>query len=205
MTLHKFKFFLQALPTVLTNCTHKPLRPLATALLIGLLTVGVSACGDIETGPPKTNPKYDSKARKNQQESIFGSGGLFNFDSAKSSGGSGSGIGVNSFLWRASLDTISFMPIASADPFGGVIITDWYSPPESPDERLKVNIFILGTELRSDGIRATVFRQELEEKSEGMAIWRDVAVAPETVLKLENAILDKARELRTKQALEIDD
>ena len=75
-------------------------------------------------------------------------------------GGSGSGgIGVNSFLWRASLDTIAFMPLLSADPFGGVIITDWYGPPESQNERFKLNVFILGKTLRSDGVRATVFKQ----------------------------------------------
>ncbi len=70
------------------------------------------------------------------------------------------GLGVNSHLWRATLDTISFMPIASADPFGGVIITDWYSPPQSPRERLKMNIFILDRQLRSDGVKVSLFRQE---------------------------------------------
>jgi hypothetical protein len=101
-------------------------------------------------------------------------------------------IGVNTYLWRASLDTVSFMPVASADPFGGVIITDWYSPPESPTERFKVNVFILDRQLRSDGIRAAVFRQT--ETADGH--WADAPVDPKTALNVENAILAKARELR---------
>src|SRR6201998_852295 len=70
-------------------------------------------------------------------------------------GGTSRTVGVNSYLWHATLDTLSFMPLASADPFGGVIITDWYSPSTTQDERFKVNIFILGRELRADGVRAS--------------------------------------------------
>ena len=101
------------------------------------------------------------------------------------------GVAVNSLLWRASLDTVSFMPLVSADPFGGVIITDWYSPPETPEERFKVNIFILGRELRADGIRASVFRQQLENGS-----WVDAPTATRTATDLEDAILTRARQLR---------
>ena len=68
-------------------------------------------------------------------------------------------LGVNSYLWHASLDTLSFMPLASADPFGGVIITDWYSAPDAPNERLKVTIYILDRSLRADGLKIAVFRQ----------------------------------------------
>src|SRR3984957_4264817 len=85
-------------------------------------------------------------------------------------------LGVNSHLWRASLDTISFMPIASADPFGGVIITDWYSPPQAAQERFKVNVLIRGRDLRADGVKVSVFRQT---KETGGA-WVDAAVAPAT-------------------------
>ena len=89
-------------------------------------------------------------------------------------GGGGSGVAVNSFLWHASLDTVSFMPLASADPFGGIIITDWYSPPDTPNERFKVNIFILGRELRADGVRVSVFRQTRD----GGGQWVDAPVDP---------------------------
>jgi len=119
---------------------------------------------------------------------------LFAPDTDKDSGGGGggSGIGVNSFLWHASLDTVSFMPLASADPFGGTIITDWYSPPETPNERFKINIFILGRDLRADGVRARVFRQNKEPSGQ----WADAAVDQTTGTGIENAILARARQIR---------
>ena len=110
--------------------------------------------------------------------------------------GGPAGVGVNSYLWRATLDTVSFMPLASADPFGGVIITDWYSPPDQPSERFKVNIFILGRELRADGVRASVFRQ----KRDGNAQWVDAPVDQATGTDLENAILTRARQMRLSTA-----
>ena len=79
------------------------------------------------------------------------------------------GLGVNSFLWRATLDTLGFMPLASADPFGGVIITDWYEDPKTKGERFKVNALILDKTLRADGVKITVFKQRLDAKN----IWRD--------------------------------
>jgi len=103
-----------------------------------------------------------------------------------------SGIAVNAFLWRASLDTIAFMPLASADPFGGVIITDWYSPPETPDERFKVNVYILGRMLRADGLKVSVFRQQRNAAGQ----WNDANVGPEVPGEFENAVLSQARELR---------
>jgi hypothetical protein len=100
-------------------------------------------------------------------------------------------LGVNSYLWHASLDTLAFMPLASADPFGGVIITDWYSSPEDPNERMKVTIYILDRRLRADGIKIAVFRQT--HAADG---WADAQVNPDTSIKLEDAILTRARELR---------
>ena len=111
-------------------------------------------------------------------------------------GGVGSAIGVNSYLWRATLDTVSFMPLASADPFGGVIITDWYSPPDQQNERFKVNIFILGRELRADGVRASVFRQTRNPDGQ----WVDASVDQATGTDLENAILTRARQMRLSTA-----
>lgn len=104
----------------------------------------------------------------------------------------GAGIGVNSFLWRASLDTLAFMPLASADPFGGVIITDWFSPAETPSERFKLNVYILGRELRSDGVKATVFRQ----RRDAAGGWADAPTENTTSSQVENAILTRARQIR---------
>ena len=101
-------------------------------------------------------------------------------------------IAVNAYLWRASLDTLAFMPLASADTLGGVIITDWYTPPESPNERLKMTVYILSRELRADGLRVAVFRQARD----GKGGWSDAAVKRDTASELENIILTRARELR---------
>lgn len=100
-------------------------------------------------------------------------------------------LGVNSYLWRASLDTLSFMPVRSADPFGGVILTDWYSSPNAPNDRMRVTVYILDRRLRADGLKVSVFRQA--QSAQG---WADAAVNPETAVKLEDAILTRARELR---------
>ena len=95
-------------------------------------------------------------------------------------------------MWRASLDTLSFLPLASADPFGGVIITDWYAPPESRGERFKVTVYLLGRQLRSDGLRVSVFRQSQAANGN----WVDSALAEGTETKMADAILTRARELR---------
>ncbi|MEQ8194957.1 MAG: DUF3576 domain-containing protein [Rhodospirillales bacterium] len=106
--------------------------------------------------------------------------------------GKGGVIGVNSYLWRASLDTISFMPIKTADAFGGVILTDWHSPAESPNERFKLNVYILDRALRADGIRVAVFRQVLDKGNQ----WRDAAITKKTARQIEDAILTRARQIR---------
>ena len=109
------------------------------------------------------------------------------------SGGSGRiTLGVNSYLWHATLDTLAFMPLASADPYGGVIITDWYSAPQDPNERMKVTIYILDRRLRADGIKIAVFRQTRSTADS----WVDAQVNPQTATRLEDAILTRARELR---------
>jgi hypothetical protein len=122
-----------------------------------------------------------------------GLGSLF-FDQGNSSGGSGfvGGIGVNSYLWRATLDTVSFMPLSSADPFGGVILTDWHATPDAPGERFKLNIRILGRGLRADGINVSTFRQ-IQDRT---GSWINARIPTATNEKIENAILFKARELR---------
>ena len=79
--------------------------------------------------------------------------------SAQAAAAAGAGLAVNAYLWRATLDTLSFMPLAWADPFGGTIITDWYSPPGATGERFRAQAYVMGRQLRSDGVRVQVFRQ----------------------------------------------
>ena len=99
-------------------------------------------------------------------------------------------MGVNSYLWRASLETLEFIPMAQVDPFGGVIITDWYASAEAPGERFKSNVYILDTQLRADALKVSVFKQMNSGGS-----WRDAPVDADTARQIENAILTRAREL----------
>ena len=174
---------------------HALTRISRPVLLIGLaLPLMLSACGETKTVEPsrrpgQTAPDFGDKPR----ESMFGPGGLQLFGgNAKKTDEGGAGIGVNAYLWRASLDTIAFMPISSADPFGGVILTDWYSPAESAGERFKISVFIMDRALRADGIRVSVFKQQRN----AAGAWLDVAVDKMTQTDLENAILTRARQLR---------
>jgi hypothetical protein len=101
-------------------------------------------------------------------------------------------VSVNGYLWRATLDTLAFMPLASADPYGGVIITDWYINPEKPNERFKCTVYILDARLRADGLNVTVFKQMKDASGN----WVDSPTAAQTETDLENAILTRARQLR---------
>ena len=103
----------------------------------------------------------------------------------------GATIGVNALLWRASLDTISFMPLDQADPYGGVITTEWYINPDKPTERYKIIIYILDRSLRADAVRVAFFMQQLIDGE-----WVNVTTSDETRITLENSILTKARQLK---------
>ncbi len=167
-------------------------KRLLPIVILGVLSGYLSACNFSLGGDPSYPDERDRTERgANASGTMFGDGGLFGDTASKGTDNGGTGVGVNSLLWRASLDTISFMPLVSADPFGGVIITDWYTPPQTPDERFKVNIYILGRALRADGVRASVFRQ-----TNPGGTWADAPVALNTSTDLENAILTRARQLR---------
>ena len=101
------------------------------------------------------------------------------------------GMNVNVFLWRGALETISFMPLNSADQAGGIIITDWYSTPDNLNERCKLNIFITGTSLKTENLRVSSFCQELNNQ-----IWINKKIDNSNNIKIENAILNKAKKLR---------
>ncbi|RAK67368.1 DUF3576 domain-containing protein [Phenylobacterium kunshanense] len=108
------------------------------------------------------------------------------------SGENAAAIGVNGYLWRATLDTLSFMPLQSADPYGGVIVTDWYTNPEKPDERFKCTVYILDSRLRADGLNVAVFKQVRDAAGN----WVDQPAAGQTETDIENSILTRARQLR---------
>lgn len=151
----------------------------------------LSACEGVEPEGVFPDRGRGDDTPYNNRDSVFGPGGL-STGSVGEDVEPGGTIGVNGFLWRASLDTVAFLPVASADPFGGVIITDWYALPEAPDERFKMNVYILARSLRADGVRVAVFRQ-VQNASGG---WQDATVAQGTNSRIEDAILTRARQLR---------
>ena len=123
---------------------------------------------------------------------VFGGGETI----GKSRTTAGTGIGVNAYLWRATLDTLSFMPLANADPWGGVVNYDWYTDPQTPNERFKATVFILDTRLRADALNVTVTKEVRDESGS----WVTAPVAAQTETDLENAILTKARQLNLQNA-----
>ena len=137
-------------------------RPLASVIVLAAM-LPLAACG----GGSKGRPKADLAAAKITT------------------------IGVNSYLWRASLDTLSFMPLVQTDSNGGVIVTDWYANPNSPAERMKLTVSILDQDLRADALRVAGSRQV---NTNGQ--WVDAPLQAATVQKLEEIILTKARDLR---------
>lgn len=161
-------------------------------ILMPLLT----ACGSADVQAPDQNPM--------PHDTLKGPG-MFSGESGdilagfRSNGGDGGGasIGVNGYLWRATLDTISFMPIMQADSAGGVIVTDWYTNPKSTTERYRMNVFIRGRVLRADAVKVEVFKQA---KKAGE--WVDTEVGRATETSLEDTILTKARSLRVADRVE---
>lgn len=137
------------------------------ALVMGALVVSLGACAHHKK--QKVRPLADLAASKVTQ------------------------IGVNAYLWRASLDTLSFMPLLQTDSNGGVIVTDWYANPANPGERVKVTVSILDQDLRADAVRIAASRQVMQSGT-----WLDAPVQAATVQKLEDIILTRARDLRRK-------
>jgi DNA-binding cell septation regulator SpoVG len=139
-----------------------PFRLAAGGLLLGALALGLSACSR-----GGSRPQADLAAAQITS------------------------IGVNSYLWRASLETLSFMPLTQADSSGGVIVTDWYANPQNTNERVKVSVSILDQDLRADALRVAASREVLQN-----GVWVAAPVQAATVQKLEDIILTKARDLR---------
>lgn len=166
-------------------------------MVLGMVSSLLGACagapgfGDSVT-VVQDSPSNLPDAARNVQGKV---GDGFNLFGGSGNKDEGAKIGVNALLWRASLDTVSFMPLASADPFGGLIITDWYSSPEKPNERFKITVYILDKRLRADAIRVSFFRQAKKGNR-----WRDAKVGADSARKIEDQILTRARQLRVAQA-----
>jgi len=164
-----------------------------SVLSLFVFAAGLSACSGIQSDPTYSDKDKEQLYKNGSLVSDNGGWDLFGGTDKKKT--EQTGIGVNGFLWRASLDTVSFMPIASADPFGGIITTDWYSASNAPNERIKLNVYILDRDLRADGVKVSVFRQ-----TKGVnGAWGDAAVSPSMGPSLEDAILTRARQIKLAQ------
>lgn len=159
---------------------------------------GLAGCGgaDIDYTYPQDNvygkPITAKEAARENENTLFNAVGLFG-DSDKDKNQQPAGLAVNSYLWNASLDTLSFLPLQSTDPFGGVIVTDWGTMSSKPNERVKVTVRIDSPDLRASAVRVNVFR---EVRNPTTSTWETASVAPETSRQIEDSILRRARQLR---------
>ena len=149
------------------------------------------------SGTNKDLALRDAETRLQSGGGLLGSGGisvggiLGNDDQEKNTSAGMIAMSVNPYLWRAALETIDFMPLTSADQIGGTIITDWYSTPDSEKERCKLNIFITGINLKTENLRVVSFCQEFKNPT-----WVNKEIEKENNIKIENAILNKAKKLK---------
>ena len=166
-------------------------RPIRLALAAAFLLPGLLAgCGGGDRGSAK--PLADATLTDPnglQPPMVPGQGRANDAQEA------GAGLQVNKYLWRGALETLGFAPFVSTDPFGGVIVTDWYAPPGTTGERFKVTAYVLGRALRADGVRVTVFRQTREGGA-----WADASVSSATSTEIEGKVMARARELRAQGA-----
>jgi hypothetical protein len=163
---------------------------------LGVAVLAIAGCRN--SVPVSNDDDYATGRTVGRDQGSLAGGDGFSFSSgdqgkkgsAAADAGSGA-LGVNAYLWRGALDTLSFMPLSSADPFGGVIITDWYQPPAAAGERFKATAYILGRQLRADGVKVALFRQVQQSGQ-----WVDAPVSAGTSAEVENKVLARARELR---------
>ncbi len=166
------------------------IRTIALPASLGLSLLALSACG---AKPTQNTDIYNPETSILPPQQQAPGGSLFSFGKSGSNGSSpaANAIAVNAYLWRASLDTLAFMPLVSADPFGGVIITDWYVPPATPNERFKADAYILSPKLTANALTVTVFHQVQENGQ-----WVDAPADPATANGLEDRILSRAADLQ---------
>jgi hypothetical protein len=150
-----------------------------------LLLSGCSSMG--ESGGDESYPKSREERESDRVGKLTGDEGIV-LSGGKRKSSATEGINVNSYLWRAALDVVHKMPLLSADPFGGTILTDWYTQNGNQKERFKLNIFIIGAELRSDAVKVSAFKQVLSNGN-----WIDAEVSDQLASQIEDKILLSAR------------
>lgn len=157
---------------------------------IPALLILLAACSDTES--ELSFPQRQELLRNQSRGRLTGDGLKLGGGGDEEGGGGKNPLGVNAFLWRATLDTLAFLPLHDADPFGGVVITDWYEDPKTRGERYKVTALILDKQLRADGVKISLFKQRRASNGE----WVDIEVQDRLERKLEDTILTRARQLR---------
>ena len=158
--------------------------PIACAALM------LAACASDADDAPTTVEAPPAPVVTQTAQSATPGGSVFDWFGPGSPADKRTGVAVNRHLWRASLDALSFAPMEQADPFGGIIKTGWYTP--TPNERMRIAVYIIDSRLRADALRVSVFKEVKKPTGD----WVDGTVDPETVTKLENLILNKARDLK---------
>lgn len=153
---------------------------------VGLL-IGCSGAKSGNSSYPKSREELASE----RVGKLTGEG-IVLFGGKKRGSGATEGINVNSYLWRATLDTVYFMPLLNADPFGGTVLTDWYQENPKAKERFKFNILITGTELRANAIKVSAFKQVLDASGK----WQNASISAEFAADIEERIINRAREIR---------
>jgi hypothetical protein len=161
------------------------------ALALVAVSLSLTGCSGISPAPVQ---------KEEQPVSFFTGkpGGIKLSDFGSSDSGDGA-MPVNALLWRAALEIASFVPLDDVDTFGGTIVTEWYSLPDRPDERIKLAIFVIGRELRSDAISVRVY---LQKQSDG--VWVQVGQDDDLKTQIEDLILTRAREIRAEAVTETD-
>jgi len=160
-------------------------RSLALAAAGAALLAGCGL-GSGEPPPAQVDPEEADMTRDRERSTI---GDLVVFN--REGGPAGQNLPVNKHLWRASLDTLRFLPLTSTDPFSGVIATDWASNPDTPDERYKVTVYVTEPALAARALNVAVFRERRVDDA-----WSPSPVSDATPRRLEDAILTRARQMR---------
>lgn len=167
-------------------------------LLFILFLFPLVSCETLDIGPAPEPVKTPTEVRKEELinrtsesgETLIGN--MIDSIGGGSNETGGGGIGVNVHLWKATLDTLAFMPLSSADPFGGVVVTEWYSNTGSPDEKFKIVAYITGKQLRVDALRINVFKKLRNENGD----WTDQVTSKDMAIRIENSVLTKAKQYR---------